>query len=110
MQSTTRAATRPSFGLAGFPALLIERGLISSSDLAAAQSQAARETIDLVDAVVAFGVAEADSYAALAAAAGADMISLERTSSSELAVRLVPERLARRHSVVPLDVDNRQLT
>jgi CheY-like chemotaxis protein len=63
-----------------------------------------------VDVVVALGVAEADSYAALAAAAGADMISLEQTPSSELAVRLVPERLARRHSVVALDVDNRQLT
>ena len=110
MQSTTRPAPRSSYGLAGFPALLIERGLIASSDLAAAQARAVRERIDLVDAVVALGVAEADSYAALAAAAGADMISLERTPSSELAVRLVPERLARRHAIVALEVDNRQLT
>ena len=109
MQPTTRPAPRSSYGLAGFPALLIERGLIASSDLAAAQARAVREGIDLVDAVVALGVAEADSYAALAAAAGADMISLERTPSSELAVRLVPERLARRHAVVALEVDNRQL-
>ncbi len=110
MQPTAGAATRSPFGLAGFPALLIERGLISSSDLAAAHARAVREGIDLVDVVVALGVAEAESYAALAAAAGADMIPLERTRSSELAVRLVPERLARRHSVVALEVDNRQLT
>jgi CheY-like chemotaxis protein len=35
---------------------------------------------------------------------------LERIVSSELAVQLVPERLARRHFVVPLAVDNRVLT
>jgi CheY-like chemotaxis protein len=108
VQPTIRAAS--SFGLAGFPALLIERGLIPASDLAAAHARAAREGMDLVDVVVAYGVAEADSYAALATAAGAEMIPLERTPSSELAVRLVPERLARRHSVVALEVDNRQLT
>ncbi len=100
----------PSVGLAGFPALLLERGLIAASDLAAAQSRAVREHIELADAVVPLGVSEGDSYAALAAAAGADVIALGDVRSSELAVRLVPERLARRHSIVPLEVDNRVLT
>jgi hypothetical protein len=49
-------------------------------------------------------------HAALAAAAGAEVITLGDVRSSPLAVRLVPERLARRHSVVPLEVDNRLLT
>jgi CheY-like chemotaxis protein len=35
---------------------------------------------------------------------------LARTESSELAVRLVPEKVARRHLVVPVAVDNRVLT
>ena len=54
-------------------------------------------------------MSESDSYAALAAAAGVDVIALGEVRSSDLAVRLVPERLARRHSIVPLEVDNRVL-
>jgi CheY-like chemotaxis protein len=107
---TRTGSGSPSVGLAGFPALLIERGLIAASDLAVAQSRSVRERIELADAVVALGVTEGDSYAALAAAAGADVIALGDVRSSELAVRLVPERLARRHSIVPLEVDNRVLT
>lgn len=36
--------------------------------------------------------------------------AMTRIESSELAVRLVPERVARRHQVVPVTVDNRVLT
>lgn len=100
----------PSAGLDGFPALLIKRGLIAASGLATAQSRVVRERVELADAVVALGVSESDSYAALAAAAGVDVIALGEVRSSDLAVRLVPERLARRHSIVPLQVDNRVLT
>jgi len=100
----------PSAGLDGFPALLIKRGLIAASGLATAQSRVIRERVELADAVVALGVSESDSYAALAAAAGVDVIALGEVRSSDLAVRLVPERLARRHSIVPLEVDNRVLT
>ena len=37
-------------------------------------------------------------------------VNLEQMEISELAVRLVPERLARRHLVVPIRLDNRTLT
>ncbi len=100
----------PVVGFAGFPALLLERALIAPGDLTTAQSRASRDHIELADAVIALGVAEGDTYAALATAAGTEVITLNGGSSSPLAVRLVPERLARRHSVVPLEVDNRQLT
>ena len=84
---------------------------MSRNDLAVAEPHAAREHMELADAVVALGlVSEADSYAALAEASGADLVTLDDVVSSELAVRLVPERLARRHLVVPLQVDNRTLT
>jgi type II secretory ATPase GspE/PulE/Tfp pilus assembly ATPase PilB-like protein/ActR/RegA family two-component response regulator len=76
-----------------------------------AEPHAAQHQMELADAVVALGLAaETDSYAALAEAAGTDLITLDDVVSSELAVRLVPERLARRHLVVPLQVDNRTLT
>ena len=101
----------PAVGLAGFPALLIDRGLMSRNDVAVAEPHAVREHMELADALVALGVvSEADCYATLAAAAGADLVALDDAGSSELAVRLVPERLARRHLVVPLQVDNRTLT
>ena len=101
----------PVVGLVGFPALLIERRLISRHDLAVAQQHAQGGRIGLAEAFVALGlVSEVACYAALAEAAGLDLMDPAATASSELAVRLVPERLARRHVVVPLRVDNRTLT
>ena len=108
---TRRAITPPAIGRTGFPALLIERGLTSRNDLLVAEQHAEREHMDLVEAIVALGlVPEAESYAAVAAAAGLAQVDLAQAVSSELAVRLVPERLARRYFVVPLSVDNRTLT
>ena len=97
--------------MAGFPALLIDSSLISRADLQIAQQHAVREQMPLVDAVVALGlVPETDSYGKLAEAAGFEVVNLDGHISSELAVRLVPERIARRYAVVPLHVDNRTLT
>ena len=101
----------PGGGHAGFSALLIERGLISRNDLAVAQQYAQREKVELADAFVSLGlVNEGDCYAALADAAGLTLVDAVAMATSELAIRLVPERLARRHVVVPLSVDNRTLT
>ncbi len=108
----TPPVTVPSgVGRAGFPALLIEASLISRHDLSLAEQHAGREQMELADAVVALGlVREEDSYAMLARAAGLTVVDLETATFSALAVRLVPERIARRHQVVPLQVDNRTLT
>ena len=98
-------------GHAGFPALLIDRGLISRNDLVVARQHAVHEHIELADAFVALGlVPESACYAALAEAAGLTLVNAMQMATSELAIRLVPERLARRHVVVPLSVDNRTLT
>ena len=108
-QVNERAVTQGA--LPAFPAFLLERQLVNRQDLAIAEEYAVRERADLVDAVVTLGlVQETDSYAALALAAGTDFVDLVQTPSSELAIRLLPERLARRHLVVPLTVDNRTLT
>ena len=110
MPSTNPGSASANVGLTGFPALLVQRALISPSDLALAQSHVIQQKIELADAVVGLGVSERESYKALAAAAGVEMVALDDLGQSALAVRLVPEKLARRHSVVPLQVDNRTLT
>ena len=51
-----------------------------------------------------------DTYAALAEATGMPLVSLSDVTPSPLALRLVPERVARRHVLIPLDEDNRTLT
>jgi type IV pilus assembly protein PilB len=100
-----------SIGRAGFPAALLESHLLSRNDLAVAEQHAAREHMELAETLIALGlVAEEPCYRTLASAAGAEFVSLAGQTSSELAVRLVPERLARRHLVVPIAVDNRTLT
>jgi len=108
-----KIATRNDrIGAAGFANLLVEEGLISRRDLEVAEQHATREHTDLAETLVALSLApEPDIYRLLARAAGAALVSLEpEHAPSELAIRLVPERLARRHLVVPLAVDNRTLT
>jgi type II secretory ATPase GspE/PulE/Tfp pilus assembly ATPase PilB-like protein len=107
---TVIATAAPSVGRAGFPSLLIDQGSINRNDLQVAQQHADREHIELADALVALGlVTERAAYAALANAAGVELIDLANVTSGELAIRLVPERLARKYNVVPLSVDNRTL-
>ncbi len=106
-----RSTPAQCVGTAGFPGLLTDASLINGSDLSLAVQHASHQKMPLADAVVALGlVREEDSYAKLAEAGGFEVADLERAVSSELAVRLVPERIARRHFVVPLMVDNRTLT
>jgi type IV pilus assembly protein PilB len=97
-------------GQAAFEAQLIDDGL-SFRDLEAAKQHAAGERMEVADALVALSlVHEADSYASLAKATGLLLVDLEQMEISDLAVRLVSERLARRHMAVPLRVDNCTLT
>jgi CheY-like chemotaxis protein len=101
----------PPIGRAVFAALLIERNLISSQDLARAEEHAQGEGLELSEAVVLLGLLPEDEcYGALATAAGLTLVDLSTVEPSALALQLVPERLARRHAVVPLSVDNRTLT
>ena len=90
-----------------FARYLIERGLVGEFDLAVA----AHSSAPLVDAIVAQGwLAEDDAYRALADAHGLKFIDLSGVVPSALALRLVPERVATRHVVLPLLEDNRTLT
>jgi type IV pilus assembly protein PilB len=109
--STQAAMSSTAPGRAGFPVILLDRRLVTAADLAIAEAHAVREHIELADALVVLGlIAESDAYAALAAAAGSPLTSLDCVASSQLAVQLVPERVAGRHLIVPLEVDNQVLT
>ena len=111
MHLQTIGPTASGVGRAGFPALLLERNLINRTSLLTAEQHAEREHVELAEALVTLGlVTEATCYSLLAEAAGLTLVDLSGSESSELAVRLVPERLARRYTVVPLSVDNRTLT
>jgi type IV pilus assembly protein PilB len=94
-----------------FPAFLLEQPLLSRANLLVAEQHAQREGMELADAIVALGIAaDSDVYGVLARSAGLEFVCLRDAASSELAVRLVPERIARRHAIFPIRVDNRTLT
>ena len=90
---------------------LLSTRMATRDDLIRAIDHAERARIPLQDALVALRVVtEADAYAALSRASGMALVDLDQVKISQLAIRLVPERIARRHMVVPLLEDNRTLT
>jgi type II secretory ATPase GspE/PulE/Tfp pilus assembly ATPase PilB-like protein/ActR/RegA family two-component response regulator len=94
-----------------FSEVLLSQALINQHDLNAAAAHADLQRVSLVDAVVELGfVSELKSYGALATATGLRLIELSGVTPSNLALRLVPERVARRHDILPITEDNRNLT
>jgi type IV pilus assembly protein PilB len=91
--------------------MLVDAGTITRQQLDLAEQHAVRHRVPLVEALTALRfVPEAEAYVALSRATGLALIDLEKTPQTEMAVRLVPERLARQHFVVPLRVEGRDLT
>jgi type IV pilus assembly protein PilB len=98
-------------GARAFGDELLAKGLIRRQDLVAAVQHAEQHRMALQDAVTVLGfVPENDSYVALASVSRMPLVDLGDTKVSELAVRLIPEKLARRHFVLPLHEDNRVIT
>ena len=98
-------------GLAAFGALLVDDGLINRQELQAAEQHAAAHHTALVDSLASLHlVTEAVAYERLGRVIGMDVVALDDIAPTELAIRLVPERLARHHVVVPIDVEGRVLT
>jgi type II secretory ATPase GspE/PulE/Tfp pilus assembly ATPase PilB-like protein/ActR/RegA family two-component response regulator len=106
----TRTSPRDLIG-SRFGDLLLSQSFINRRDLQIGGEHAERQRISLVDAVVELGfVSELDSYSVLAAATGLRLIELSGLTPSNLALRLVPERVARKHEILPITEDNRNLT
>lgn len=98
-------------GRSAFVALLVERGLVNNNELHLAEVHAEREGVDVPEAMVRIGlISEEDCCSLLSAATGLPQVDVATVPRSELALRLVPEPLARRREAVPLGVDNRTLT
>jgi type II secretory ATPase GspE/PulE/Tfp pilus assembly ATPase PilB-like protein/ActR/RegA family two-component response regulator len=111
VESGNRGSSVSFVGAAGYAALLVKHGLVSQQDLSAAEQQAERDQTPLAEVVSSSGLApEEPVFDLLAEAAGLGRVDLSEVTSSELAIRLVPEKLARRLMAVPLHVDNRVLT
>lgn len=90
---------------------LLSAGLLDRASLRNAAAHADLSGLSLPDAAVALGlVPEADAYALLAVTAGVALVDLQEIAPSKLARRLIPEALARKHSIIPLFEDNRTLT
>ncbi len=115
----TASARRGSFeGGIGIPdgrriygELLQSTHLLDRNRLQTAIDHSESKHTSLPEAIVALGfVSEIDAYVALAQATGLPLVDLHDTKVSELAVRLIPERQARRHELVPIAEDNRTLT
>lgn len=105
-------ATKPgSAGETHFGKLLLSRSALPLHALSVAIEHAEQQHVPLADAIVTLGfVSEDDTYAALAEATGMRLVNLATMTPSPLARRLVPERVARRHMLMPLEEDNRTLT
>ncbi len=89
---------------------LLAADVIDRNGLREAIAHGERHTLSLPDALVALGLlTELDAYRALAETTGMEFVNLPATRVSELAVHLVPERVARQHAVLPLSEDNRVL-
>jgi len=90
--------------------------LLAQSRVTAGQFQAAirfseMQHVALPDALIALAyVPEQAAYEALSRALDIPLVDLDSTRISQLAVRLVPERVARRHGALPFAEDNRTLT
>ena len=98
-------------GEAHFGRLLLARSTLTLHTLSVAIDHAEQQHVPLADAIVTLGFAsEDDTYTALAEATGMPLVSLRERTPSPLALRLVPERVARRHVLIPLEEDNRNLT
>jgi type IV pilus assembly protein PilB len=90
---------------------LLAHSRVTGGEFHIALRHAEQAHIPLAEALVSLSyVSEDAAYASLSAVAGADLIDLGATAVSPLAIRLVPERVARRHRVLALAEDNRTIT
>jgi len=91
--------------------LLIEKGIINPQQLEVAIAESKRTNRLLGDVLVHLGFAtSAQISKVLAEQSGQEYINLREYDIAEEALRLVPETMAREHSLIPLAVEDRTLT
>lgn len=94
-----------------FEALAVSEGMLDDRALDRARARAQADALSVPEAIVALGLAsERATCSVLAQAARVPLVDLDDTDVSTLAVRLVPEKVARRHLILPIKEDGRHLT
>jgi type IV pilus assembly protein PilB len=89
---------------------LLAHSQLTIGEFHAAIRFADAKRVPLPDALVALSyVEERAAYSALGRAVGIPLVDLDTMQVSPFAVRLVPERVARRHYALPIAEDNRTL-
>ena len=101
----------PMLDIRDYGARAVGARLVTQGGLDSASTEAARLKVALPDALIATGqVSERQAYELLAEITGLPLIDLQQAQPGAFACRLVPERIARRHLIVPVQEDNRTLT
>ena len=86
-------------------------GQLSDQDLNTVVQHAERHSVNLVDATIALGfMNEMKAYPAFAEWMGRPFVDLRLNPPSTTAARLLPERVAKQHQILPIAHDNRTFT
>ncbi|MFO7695500.1 MAG: ATPase, T2SS/T4P/T4SS family [Vicinamibacterales bacterium] len=101
----------PALDVRDYGTRAVAARLVTQGGLDLAITEATRLKVALPDALIATGqVSERLAYELLAEIAGLPLVELQQAQPAAFACRLVPERIARRHLIVPVQEDNKTLT
>jgi type IV pilus assembly protein PilB len=94
-----------------FTQALINEQLVTPAVVQSATQQAAKAGTPVHEVLVSMGfVEEQAAYKLLATAAELTFVDASTVTPSRLALKLIPERIARRHELLPVAVDDRAVT
>jgi CheY-like chemotaxis protein len=110
-QADRRVPVIPNRVREAFATALVEAQMVTPLAIQSAIEHSAEHGMPVPDAVVALGlVDERAAYRLLARAAGMPFHDGAVMEPSPLALKLVPERVARQHELLPVAVDDRSIT
>ncbi len=90
--------------------LLVEAGLLSEQDLTRALSEQRTKRGKLGELIVTLGLAtEMEVAQALSMQLGISLIDLQNTPVEPQAIELIGEKVARKHLIVPVSIDHKEL-
>ncbi|RMG60909.1 MAG: type II secretion system protein GspE [Deltaproteobacteria bacterium] len=90
--------------------LLLESGTVSESDLKRALAEQKKRKKKLGEILVDMGAcSEEDIAHALSNQLGIQLIDLKNTPVEPVAVEIIPEKVARKHLIIPISVEDRDL-
>ncbi|MBA3271740.1 MAG: type II/IV secretion system protein, partial [Acidobacteria bacterium] len=109
LRPPTTLPRRASAGWNAFEASLTGVG-VSLHDLQRAREHADTHQIGAPEALVKLGLLdEGTCFRLLAESAGLTMVDVSKVVPTPLALRLIPERVARRHEILPISENNRAI-